>query len=603
MRSKIRAKAMTSALCVSFLAASGSAFAQAAPPTDADPANEIVVRGELERLSSWKRAETDHAIIYSNGSETRLRNAARELEALHYLLGLVFSNPDAQAATEKPVITLVESDDFMRSMNLVNWRGAEGPFGGPIQDQRYYDPRIAGAVMAVSRTNLFFSASATANVGQTNDFFAFETGNAIDDVGLDDDSGLGDSGFDDGGFNEPGGADFFDDSGGDQERPWEQAMFAGYAQHYVTTHLPNAYPRWYIDSIGALFSTARVNDAGELEFGRSPPAFRGLWNSSEDPDIAELLTAGEAAEGLSWSSAQAWLVGHFFFLHNRNAARKQQLAQYMGAIANGRTPREAAVVFGDLEELQNEIERYGDRRTRFAKVDAPDLAAIDVNIQPMRMSDAALLDERLALDARLILPPTPAADDADAASLLRSRERAADMRDRWLAELRSDVTELPGNAEALLLLAEVECRTGNFSACETAANAVLAEYPYNTDAMSWKAIAQVNQALTAPADQRQERIASARSLVLAANRADPDAILPLVAYFRSFTDSGAIAPEAALLGMVKVIQTVPNAPEPRVMLARELERQDRQDAAQAFLLPVVAGPWDSPERREVLGRQ
>ena len=559
-------------------------------------ANDIVVRGLQERMSSWRRAETEHAIIYSNGSESRLRQVATELEALHHLLSVVFGNPDAEVETQKPIITLVGSDEFMRSMQLVNWRAEEGPFSGPVQDQRYYDPRMEGAVMAASRIDLNFSAQAGASISQSDLFFAGQNDFVSDDTLVDDDD------FSATDFNDDSSPpDFIDDSGGEQTRPWEQALFAGYAQHYITTHLPAAYPRWYIDSIGALFSTTRVNDDDEIEYGLAPPAFRGLYNSSELPDFADILTNGQAGPDTIWSSHHAWLLAHFFFLSDRNPERQQQLAQYMGAIANGRTPQEAVVLFGDLEEFQDEIEHYGDRRTRFARIDAPDLDSIDVYIQQLGVSDAAMLDNRLAIDARLLLPEVEVGTDNAEASQ-RAYEAAVSQRDDWIAELREDVGELPGNASALLLLAETECRIENFVACEEAADRMLAEYPNHPSATSWKAMAQIGRALDGPEGQRSDGIMRARGLAQSANRADPDAILPLVAYFRSFTAAGEAAPEAALLGMVKVIQTVPNAPEPRLMLSDELIRQSRDAAAEAFLLPLLAGPWDSPERRDLSRR-
>lgn len=568
------------------------------------PTDQIIVRGLNERISSWKRSETDHAIIYSNGSESRLLKAAIELEQLHHLMSVIFGQQDAEAETEKLRITLIGNIDFMQSLRLTNWRAAEGPFSGPIQNQRYYDPRISGAVMAVSREDLYFSSGTGATAGQGNEFFAGSGGIGFGDSGSDDD-GFG-SGPDAGGFNDdPGPPDFIDDGGGDQERAWEQAMFAGYAQHYITTYLPSAYPRWYIDAIGALFSTVRINDKGDIEYGKTPPAFRGVYNNSDKIDIAALLTAGEAEEGSVWSSHHAWLVAHFFFLSPDTVIRKRQLAQYMGAIANGRTPQEAVTVFGDLKALQKELNTYGDKQTRFARVPSIDDEQIDPDIRSLGITEAALLSEQLQLDARLTLPPLAVAGTTpeSKSQLQVNFDQAVALRDNWLAQLRENVPQLSGSTNAMLLLAEAEYKVGNFAASIDAANQVLAETPGDAGAISWKAMALTSQAADGPVGQRQERIKLARSLVLAANRSNPDALLPLVAYFRSFTDIGDAAPEAALLGMLKVIQTVPNAPEPRVLLAEELVRQSRNELAEVVLLPVVNGPWDSPERQRALQNQ
>ena len=570
-------------------------------PTEVSDENdrvEIVVRGINERISSWKRAETEHVIIYSNGSEKNLRKAALQIDQLHYLLSFIFGRLDAPDTTQKLRITLIGDVDFMDSMKLVNWRSSEGPFAGPVQNQRYYDPRIDGAIMAVSREDLYFSAAIGSVAGQGNDFFTGAGGNIFSDPGFSDD-GFDDDGFGDSGFNDdPGPPDFIDTNDGDQTRPWEQALFAGYAQHYITTHLTAAYPRWYIDAVGALFSTVRINDDGAIEYGRSPPAFRGLYNNSEKIDIGALLAAGEAGPGEVWSSHQAWMVAHFFFLSSEKPQRKQQLAQYIGAIANGFAASDAVRVFGDLKALQKELNAYGARRTRFATVPLTDVEFAEPDIRSLGVSQAALLKKQVEIDARLTLPPLPAstATSTEAEQAQKQRERAIALRDQWIGDLRESAKAQPANLAAWLLLAQAECRLANFVACNAAADQVLMDEPNDLSAMSWKSIALVNQAVASASENREEQIREGRALAVAANRSDPDAVLPLIAYFRSFTDAGLTAPEPALRGMLKVIDTVPNAPESRLMIAQELQRQGRREAADSIALPLKGGPWNSPER-------
>lgn len=86
--------------------------------------------------------------------------------------------------------------------------------------------------------------------------------------------------------------------------------------------------------------------------------------------------------------------------------------------------------------------------------------------------------------------------------------------------------------------------------------------------------------------------------MIAANRADTESIVPLLAYFRLHADLGQKVPEAALLGMLKVIKLAPSAPGPRLDLGRELIRQGMADQARRILLPVATSPYDTPERAE-----
>ncbi len=543
---------------------------------------EIVVRGLKERKSSWKRIETEHVIMFSNGSESKLRQAAIDLEKLHFLMSKIFGRLNAVDDTKKLRITLIGKQAFMQSMRLTNSRSAEGPFTGPVQDQRYYDPRIDGAVMAVSRDNQKFSVSNS---------FASEQDSQLYE-------GSGDEGFDD----DPSLSDFGDGGAVEIERPWEQALFAGFAQHYVTTHFPSAYPRWYIDAVGALFSTMTVRKNGNIEYGRAPPAFFDLYAQSKPIKIAEILITGEPGKNAIWSSHHAWLLAHFFFLSPTTQIRKQQLAQYMGAIAKGRRPEDAVKVFGDLNQLQKEIDTYANQRIRFAVVPGGNAPSDPPDIQAMSAAQAEILKWQLQIDARFILPELPSTDIAPdrAKKMKKLYDAARILRTEWMADLRKSVAQFPRNTDALLILAEAECRAGDFAACITVADRVIDQMPNDVSALSWKAIALVNQAAQEPQAVRRDRIIAARKLAVFANKSDPEAQLPLIAYFRSFTDAGDVAPEAALRGMLKVIQLVPNAPEPRLLLSQELIRQSRLGAANTILQPLLKGPWDSPERRAAL---
>jgi hypothetical protein len=557
------------------------------PPQAQNQQAEIVVRGLNERKSSWKRMETDHVIIYSNGTKENLRNAAADLDRLHHLLSVIFGRVNAPTDAEKLNITLIGNGEFMDKMDLTNWRSAEGPFGGPIREQRYYDPRIDGAVMAVSRQDFTFTPANTFSDSDSEDVPA--SGSADDIFSADP--------------TVTGRGALVGTTPTEVVRPWKQAMFAGFAQHYVTTTFPSAYPRWYIDGIGALFSTMTIGRKGQIEYGRTLPGFGDVYDNSGSLNIRQMLEKGEPGEKDVWSPYHAWLLAHFFFVSPDNAVRKQQLAQYMSAIHKGQSPADAAKVFGDMAVLQKEVDAYGQKPTKFGSIPDPNASTSDEryddDIVALNQSDAALLKAKVELGSRLILPPAPGANvSADMARKMQKRlDAALKSRTAWLAELRKTVAELPWNADALLLLAEAECRIGDIAACVAAADQVLAKTPADARAASWKGMALVKQAAAQAPENRTAAVKAARKLVIAANRASPNMSLPLIAFFRSYVDAGEKPPEIALKGMMRVIQAVPNAPEPRLLLAEELVRQSRFAAAKLILFPLVNGPWDSPERQ------
>ena len=102
--------------------------------------------------------------------------------------------------------------------------------------------------------------------------------------------------------------------------------------------------------------------------------------------------------------------------------------------------------------------------------------------------------------------------------------------------------------------------------------------------------------MRAPTAERKQRLAEARSFIVRANRLDPQAILPLIAYQDSFAVAGEPASEAAVGGLYKVVQAAPAAPAPRLPLGRELIARDLDADAVSTLLPVAKGAFDTPEQ-------
>ena len=81
-----------------------------------------------------------------------------------------------------------------------------------------------------------------------------------------------------------------------------------------------------------------------------------------------------------------------------------------------------------------------------------------------------------------------------------------------------------------------------------------------------------------------------------ANRLDKEGILPLIAYYNSFAVAGEQAPDMAVEGLFKIVDSSPAAPSPRLKLGEELIERDLEDAARETLLPVAMGPFETPEQ-------
>jgi hypothetical protein len=219
-------------------------------------------------------------------------------------------------------------------------------------------------------------------------------------------------------------------------------------------------------------------------------------------------------------------------------------------------------------------------------------------VQQLTRGQAEFLKGRLELGSRVEIPagPLPGMDAKTARRAADARAEALDARAHWLARLRTHSGNFPENLEAQVLLAEAECRSGNDAECLATADRALGIAPNDSRALAWKGIALAHQAIAGPADQRAAGLQNARMFIARANRADTEATLPLIAYFRSFADAGEAPPEVATVGMLKVTDAVPAAPGPRLLLGEELARQHQAVAARKILEPVAHGPYNSPEQ-------
>ena len=146
----------------------------------------------------------------------------------------IYRRGDQSDTTAKVQVTLIDTGADFRAMALDNLRSREGPYVNAFTDAAYYDPREDGAVIAVSRASQVVDLN---------------TNRAYD---LDCDEQIG-------GWRAS-------DCGASYHVPavqtWQQRLYAAYARHFILTYAPAAYPRWYLDGVGVLFSTLTVRANG-----------------------------------------------------------------------------------------------------------------------------------------------------------------------------------------------------------------------------------------------------------------------------------------------------------------------------------------------------
>lgn len=519
---------------------------------------DIVVNGvnpKDRKAVSWKRAEADHVIVFSKGDDGELIRVTKTLERLYHLMSRIYRRGDQRDTTVKLQVTLVGSRADYRALDLANLRSVEGPYVTAFTEQAYYDPRDDGAVMAVARSSQIVDLN-------TNRAYDLDCSDQFGEGALECKEI----------YHVPA------------VQTWEQRLYAAYARHFLQTYAPMAYPRWYMDGVGMVFSTLKVRGNGALDYGEPPERYREVFRGYGNLDVAKVLTGHylDAAPGkLGWTPYHAWLLTHYFAFSPLKPERARQFQAYMTAIGQGAAPADAAKAFGDLRALQRDLSAYLDRDKSFARTAPAQPAGDDPTIAILAPGAAATVTARVELGSRLA--------DGDTAAKLR--------RDGWIAQLRETVSKLPYDAEAQLLLAEAECRGGHPAECLAAAGRVLATSPDNVRALAWRGVALTDYAVAgAPAD-RAARLTLARAALDRAISLDDDAPLPRIALFESYTKAGEPVPDAAMAGMASAIRDVPAAPAPRLLLAAELVRQGKGDLAKRVVQILLYGAYDSPERQ------
>lgn len=568
--------------------------AQSEPGASSD----IVVTSVRSKLSNWRQAETRHIVLLSDGDEKEVARLARNLEWLHYVLSGLMGKSAAEDDDLVPIhVTLIGDVAEFNDMNLRNLRWQQGPFNDLFQIGRYYDPREDGAVMANTRVDQRVVIERTTvnaqSVSGLLSSMASVTADASIQGGLQ--SAIGTLAL--AGMQGPDGGDL---TFGEKaiQMTAENLLYAGYAQHYLLTYHPAAYPRWYLDGLGQVFSTFAVTGDNQIEFGRAPKGVQAVIDEFGAYPIKDVLNEAYLAQkpgGTRWTPMHAWMLTHFLFFSD---TRRPQLSQYLLARARGEGPEKAAAVFGDPAQLGRDLRAYFAARKPYYKVTYAKADIEQPIVRRLRESEAAFVKGRLELGARVMIPPAPPADadPATAKLMTKARDEALSDRARWLDRLRSAATKWSGELGAQLLLAEAECRSGNAAGAMVAVRRAEALAPADPHVLVWKGTAMILQADALTGAERSNMVAAGRKLILAANKADNEAVEPLLAYYRSFAATGEAPGAHAIEALQRAWEEVPAAPETRLALAQAVAAEGPPAIAQAIILPVAAGPYDSPER-------
>lgn len=360
------------------------------------------------------------------------------------------------------------------------------------------------------------------------------------------------------------------DNGGALSAKPLQVLLHEYAHFLMSSLDPNTpYPTWLSEGFAEFNGTARFGKDGSVTLGE-PPLNRGISiMSGNNMPIEKLLTANSLKldqEEMHHFYGRAWLLTHY--LRIGAPKRSTQLGAYVAALKAGKPSLEAArAAFGDLKQLDGELEVYKKRHLPISTIPGDRLAIGPVVVRKLSPGAAATIDVRM-----------------------RSKLTAsADAAPGIYADAKRAAAPWPNDAEAQLTLTGTAIDAGDYAGAEAAADRALAADPTMVRALTFKATARMLAARKAK-DTRPETWNAIRTILSAANRIDPRDPMALSLYYRSYVDQRAAPPEIAKDGLSSAFAFAPYDRGLRLTTAIMYLQERNGGAARTLLGPLAYDP-------------
>jgi hypothetical protein len=359
---------------------------------------------------------------------------------------------------------------------------------------------------------------------------------------------------------------------GGQELGDQPVLYHEYAHHLMMQQLDQPYPQWFVEGFAEFLAnpvfgkdgsvglgTAAVKRARGLIYGRQMPLDQMLGESYGE--INKLPS--EMRESIY---GRGWLLTHYLFMEPR---REGQLNRYILAIANGTPKLQAAqAAFGDLGQLQKELDAYLNRTLYYFKVPPGRIRPVAVDVQPLSQGAAQVIQLR----ARVKKGVPPA-----------EREALA-------GEVRAVEAKFPGDALVEATLAEAELDAQHAPAAEAAADRAIAADPKSAEPLVLKGRAIENRALALDPAQRSALFAQARKIFIAANKLDLEDPEPLMNYYRAYLEEGVRPTDNAIAALHYASNLAPQDLGLRMNSAVAYLNERKLKEARATLIPVAYSP-------------
>lgn len=351
-----------------------------------------------------------------------------------------------------------------------------------------------------------------------------------------------------------------------------------YAHHFLISSSPFAMPRWLNEGSAEFFASAAFDNDGSVSIGR-PAQHRGyeLFNE-KDVSVDELLDYSlyEKRKGKRYDAfyGRSWLLFHYLHF---NEERKGQLARYQREIIEGANPVDAArTAFGDFEQLQKDIDRYLKQRRMMSYTLKPEWLPIgDITVTALSDGEAEMMPVRIR----------------------SQRGVDEELAQEILAEAREIAARYAGDPGVMTALAEAEFDAGNDDLAIAAADKAISVDPARANAYVQKGYALFRKAEDAADYEQAMKLAMAPFAAL--NKLENDHPMPLIYYYRSFTNRGAEPSETARHALERAAQLAPFDKGLWLDVAFMQAQEGKIALARASLQPIVNDPHGGRRAKQV----
>lgn len=342
-----------------------------------------------------------------------------------------------------------------------------------------------------------------------------------------------------------------------------------YAHHFLIASSRFAMPRWMSEGAAEFFASASLNRDGNVMIGRPALHRAGELALADDVSVRELLDHElyERNRGKRYDAfyGRSWLLYHYLTF---NTERSGQLVEYWLKVTSGMTSLAAGeAAFGDLDKLEKELDAYlRQRRMLTFDVPAEVLDAGEITLRRLPEGEARMMQVRMRSQRGV--------DEEQAAVLVK--------------EARSIASAFPDDPGVLAALAEAEFDAGNDDAAIAAADRAIALDPSGTNAYVQKGYALFRKAETA--DDMDAAYAAAMQPFMQLNALENDHPLPLIHYYRSYTERGVEPPENAKHALERASQLAPFDQSLATNVAIMQATEGKLALAAMTLAPLTADP-------------